>query len=406
MLLQSEHASLGNALQAACAANSEGSVRLLINDPRCFIGKEHLELASLHPNQAIVDLIVDALIGRRKRLQDLALVHLPREVIDQLNIRTDTLLNVRAYEACTLLSARSVDLGNLLERHVWSVFDCFGINIELASRLFEAGFRDVDAIDEHNETCLTDLPRTTTISQLFELNKLLQKSHWLISKGADVHHKGPSGSALHILGHNVGCVLESKNEAARHLEIQSLSNSSKALLREILFDNTRDDCECACSLNGSSPLTALLGGLFYSEILWGKGEDCIQILADLLTAVLDDSDTRSFEPYKNHLGAGILRFIIFQSLDLTHTCQQKNMGWRREMEFEEIQEIHDEEKSGILDLEGLLKQFLEDFEGQNMDLPTFITGPWRTHMDSFLSSRTLSTEEISKVRETGVILYE
>lgn len=42
----------------------------------------------------------------------------------------------------------------------------------------------------------------------------------------------------------------------------------------------------------------------------------------------------------------------------------------------------------------------------NMDLPTSITGPWRTHMDSFLSSRTLSTEEISQVRETGVILHE
>ena len=124
-----------------------------------------------------------------------------------------------------------------------------------------------------------------------------------------------------------------------------------------------------------------------------------------MIVALDDSDARSFEPYKNHLGAGIagiLRFITLESLDLTHTCCH---GGGR-IECEDIKEIHDEERSGILDLDDLLKQLLEDFEGQNIDLPTFITGPWRTHMDSFLSSRTLSTEEISKVRETGVILYE
>lgn len=194
------------------------------------------------------------------------MVHLPREVRDQLNIRSDTLLNLRACEACTLLSAMSVDLGNLLERHVWSVFDCFKTNLELASRLFDAGFRDVDAINKENETCLANLGWITMVSNL---ETLLQTAHWLISKGADIHHKGPSGSALHTLGENVGFALhklgdnvghvsKSRAKRAHNLEIQSLSNSSKALLREILFDDIRDDCECARSRNGCSPLTAVL----------------------------------------------------------------------------------------------------------------------------------------------------
>jgi hypothetical protein len=400
LLLQSGHASIDNALAAACEANCEESVRLLINDHKCFIGKEDLELASFHPTPAIVDLIVNAFIDRRKRLQALAVVHLPREVIDQLYIRSDTLLNVHAYEAYTLLSAASVDLENLLEHHTWSVFDCFGVNLELAGRLYEAGFRDVNEVDKDNETCLTKLWRATPPCTL---EKFLQKAHWLISKGADVHHQGPSGSALHALGNGVGSVLQCNDqEEDNHLEIQSLSDSSKVLLRIILFDNIRDDCECACSLNGCSPLTALLGGLFP---IWNRGDTrhFVQILADVLNVVPNEFDAMSLERYKNHLGAGILRFITFRSLDLTHTCLHNY----REIEPEEIKEIHDEEKLLILDLASLLKQFSEEFEGHNLQLPSFITGPWRTHMDSFQSSsRPHSTEEISQILETGVIIDE
>jgi hypothetical protein len=391
---------MDGALTAACEANCEESVKLLIHDHGCFIGKEELEIASFHPTPAIVDLILNAFIHRRKRLQALAVVHLPREVIDQLNIRSDTLLNVHAYEAYTLLSAASVDLENLLERHTWSVFDCLGVNLELAGQLWEAGFRDVNEIDKGDETCLTNLWRATPPCTLEEF---LQKAHWLISKGADIHHQGPSGSALHTLGNSVGSVLQcSDQEEDSHLGIQYLSDSSKALLRIILFDNIRDDCECACSLNGCSPLTALLAGLFPT---WTRGDtrNSVQILADLLTVVLDDFDAMSLERYKNHLCAGVLRFITFRSLDLTHTCLHEY----RKIEPEEINEIHDEEKLLILDLVSLLKQFSKEFEGHNLHLPSFITGPWRNHMDSFLSlSRPHSTQEISQILETGVIIDE
>lgn len=398
LLLQSGHASIDGALTAACEANCEESVRLLINDHRCFIGKEHLELASFHPTPAIVDLIVDAFTDRRKRLQALAVVHLPREIIDQLNIRSDTLLNVHAYEAYTLLSAASVDLENLSERHTWSVFDCFGVNLELAGRLWEAGFRDVNEIYKDNETCLTKMWRATPPCPL---ERFLQKAHWLISKGADVHHQGPSGSALHTLGNGVGSLLHYNDQREDyHLGIQYLSDSSKALLRIILFDNVLDDCECACSLNGCSTLTALLAGLFPT---WTRGDtrESVQILANLLTVVLYDFDATSLECYKTHLGAGILRFITFRSLGLTHTCLHEY----RKIEPEEVKEIHSEEILLILDLVSLLRQFSEEFERHNLQLPSFITGPWRTRMESFLS-RPYSPQEMSQILETGIVIDE
>jgi hypothetical protein len=145
-----------------------------------------------------------------------------------------------------------------------------------------------------------------------------------------------------------------------------------------------------------------LGGLFPTRIR-GDSRKMVRILADLLTVVLDDFDAISLERYKNHLGADILRFITFWSLDLTHTCLHEY----REIKPEEIREIHDEEKSLILDLVSLLKQFSEEFEEHNLQLPSFIAGPWRTHMDSFLSSyRPHSIQEISQILETGVIIDE
>lgn len=325
------------------------------------------------------------------------MVHLPREVINQLNIRSDTLLNVHAYKLYELLSAASVDLKNLSECDTWSVFDSFGVNLELAGRLYEAGFRDLNEVDEDNQTCLAKLWQATPPCTL---EKFLQKAHWLISKGANILHQGPVGSALHSLGNGAGSVLSwNDQEADCHLEIQSLSDSSKTLLRIILLDNIRDDCECACSLKGCSPLTAFLGGLF-SKRTHGDTKDHIQILTDLLTAVFDEFDAMSLE-CKSHLSSGILQFITFRSLKLTHTCLHEY----RRIEPEEIKEIHDEEKLLILDLMGLLKQFSEEFEGHNLQLPSFITGPWQMHMGSFLSSsRPQSRQEISQILETGVII--
>ncbi|KAJ5098839.1 hypothetical protein N7532_005840 [Penicillium argentinense] len=398
LLLQSGHASIDGALNAACEANCEESVRLLIQDYSCFIGKEDLELASFHPNPAIVDLIVNTFIDRRRRLQALAVVHLPREVQYQLNIRSDTLLNVHAYEAYALLSAASVDLETLLERQTWSVFDCFGANLELAGRLYEAGFRDLNEIDKDNETCLTNLWRSTPPCTLEEF---LQKAYWLISRGADVHHQGPSGSASHTLGNGVGSILRyTGQEEECRLEIQSLSGNSKELLRIVLFDNVRDDCECACSLNGCSPLSAFLGGLFPTRT-YGDTRDLVQMLADLLSVVLDGFEAVSPEHYKNHLGAGILRFITFRSLELTHTCSHEY----RKIEPDDIKEIHDEEKLLILDLVNLLRELSEEFEEHNLQLSSFITGPWRAHMNSFLSSsRPQGTQEASEILQAGVIL--
>jgi hypothetical protein len=380
MILQSGHASAEGVLISACQLNCEESVKMLIEDQRCFIGMKEFEISNFHPNPTIVDLIVNGFIDRRKRLQTLAEAHLPSSVTDQLNIRSHILLNVHAYEVYTLLETTSANLEGLLERQRWSVFDYIGVNLDLADRLWNAGFRDVDEIEDDNMTCLTKLWGTTPICSL---EVFLQKAHWLISKGADVHHQKSFESALYALGNSVGKFLyDISNRKDRYaLEIQSLSEASKNLLITILFDDTRDDCDCACSMNGCSPLTGLLGGLF-PTLTYRESADPIQVLVSLLRVAPFSSNYRPDTRVKSRLSAEILRFITFRSLEITHTCMHEY----RTIEPEEIKEIQDEEKLLILDLERLLTRFLEELKGYGGQLPDFITTLWRTQMTSFLST--------------------
>ncbi|EAU32300.1 predicted protein [Aspergillus terreus NIH2624] len=400
LILESGHAPTEGALIAACEANCEESVKILVNDKRCFIGEKELEIASFHPNPAIVDLIVSELIHRRRRLQALAEAHLPREVQDRLRIEPQSLLNVHAYEVYTLLEAKSVDLGGLLERHRWSVFDYVGINLNLADRLWSAGFRGVDEIDDDNKTCLTKIWTTTPPC---DLEVFLQKSCWLISKGADVYYQKHSGSALHDIGNSVGRLLYWMNaEEGSSSKFHSLSEPPKALLRTILFNNTQDDCDCVCSQNGCSPLTALLRGLLHTRADQETVAKLICLFAELLNVVLFHSEPEHEpdEHSKRHLSVCVLRFVTFAILDITHTCSHE---WR-EIESEEIEEIQDEEKLLILDLERLLAHFLEELNVHGLQLSSYITGLWRTNMTSILSTaRPHTVKEITQILESGVV---
>lgn len=123
----------------------------------------------------------------------------------------------------------------------------------------------------------------------------------------------------------------------------SLSKPSKKLLITILWDTTLDDCECICSLNGCSPLTILFGGLFPAQSQ-NETAERVQILVGLSKfAPLHSSNSDLKRSLKSHLAAGILQFITFQRLKLTHTCLHEY----RKIEPEEIKEIQYEVKSMI-----------------------------------------------------------
>lgn len=96
---------------------------------------------------------------------------------------------------------------------------------------FKAVDEQIHEIGDNNQTCLTKAWKETP---LCDLEVFLQKTHWLISKGADVYHQASSGSALPHIGKSVGSILYwMKEEGNSSLKIHLLSEPSRALLRTV-----------------------------------------------------------------------------------------------------------------------------------------------------------------------------
>jgi hypothetical protein len=155
LLLSSGYIGL-NTLRAACETGSEDSVRLLIRSTRCSIGPHAFQVAAKHPNSTIKEIVIHGLVERRKRLKALAETFLSDELRFELGITPDTLLGFDAYRTYQALKVLPFSMNNLYEEfeHGWSVYDSTD-NLELADRLWIAGFRDVDAMDKTGNTCLT-----------------------------------------------------------------------------------------------------------------------------------------------------------------------------------------------------------------------------------------------------------
>lgn len=338
LLLQSGYRPTPATLRSACGADCEESVRILLNTHECYVEPAMLRAIIKHHNPAITDLVLQALIDRRKRLQVLAETYLPGEMRYQLGINSDTLLNFHAYRAYQALNAISIDVDDVKEKYAWSVYDSIGANLQLADRLWDAGFRNVDEVDNDGETCLTRLRQD---SRYHDIVSLLEIINWLVTKGADIDRKISSIPALHVLAKAVGDALHRvQNTTDIASALSQTSKSCTWLIRRMFLDTTRDSCCCYCSPKGCSGLSRLLGGLFPT---WPH--ECMKELVQRLAAVIEIFfDLEEFKP-PGHLSGEvvpyILRFITCRSLGISDTCTH---GRYKRFEPEKIREIQDEEK--------------------------------------------------------------
>ncbi|KAL4738832.1 hypothetical protein BDV11DRAFT_215708 [Aspergillus similis] len=360
-----------------------------------------LGVASVHPNQDIVQLTIQALVDRRKRLQSLAVTCLPNDVLAQLKMRPGCLLNLKAAKAYKLLKIYSIKVDDIEEESEWSVYDAVGCNLGIADQLWHAGFQDVDELDDCGETSLMRLKW----SQLTRLGpvSLMEKAYWLISKGADVHRKQSSLPALHFLGRAIGdAIFFLENEEDVRSELSRLDEGCCSLLRRILCDETRDSCDCVCSVVGCCGLTRVLDGIF-----WGGSTTSTRSLVQKFSVTIDVAANclglKHREFFYNQLAPGLFRFLTFNMLDLTHTCTHHGS---RNIEPEEVAEIHDEQRYLICTLERLVSELLVEFEKSTEPLPEFLTGRWWLRINEAVSAREMPThQELDKLYKTGVVFW-
>jgi hypothetical protein len=158
--------------------------------------------------------VVQGFIDRQQRLKAVGETFLSDELCCEISITHDTLLGFDAFRTYEALKAGSFNADEFDGdyRYGWlSVYDSTGDNLELSDQLWNAGFRDVDEVDEAGGTCLTRM------RSQFKFVGLVEKANWLISKGADINHKKSGSSALHILGHTVGEAIYSVKDTEEFL---------------------------------------------------------------------------------------------------------------------------------------------------------------------------------------------
>jgi len=396
---------------AATASNAE-SMMLLLN-AGCLAIDESAVFSGLNPPSAA--LAVQALKARRQVLCTLARLHL---LPHQFVVPTDRILDEGAGELMQSLRLAGITIPQFLislkyPGPAWNVFLCSPgsvyhnefLTVSIADLLWKEGFRDIDAMDVGG---VTPLIKHST-SGNFSL------ADWLISKGAKFQIGCSSRCALAesscsaTISHYIASGLPHPCLRDYPFEFDGFDNrlsrelrmnlESAQCLTSALENLSRDECKCACSASGCTPLIISLKILtrnnrFERVMLWSR-----HILLDFV-------QQRPLE---------IIRFATFDALELTHTCCTRRYPYRWPhcwqfhplCEDDDIEEIQAEEGFIISKFMFVLNELERLYEQFRIPLADFFHAYWKDIMLQALSqSETLDEEELAALRKMGVKLVD
>ena len=377
-----------------------------------------------------LDSTITSLAERRRNLQN-RLTGLPVAVsMNTAMLRDDRILDEYAeYAECAEQAAQeNIDhtplrASTLLhDPHIGrcrTVYHIIDLEVEVAEKLWENGFRDIDVPDDDGLTPLASYHyHSSSVSEEIELYS------WLIKKGAKLHRPQhrlnssdpavvPSGllQTIRVL-HYVAAKIAFNSEAMIYYDLRErkdlLSRQRKdtvLLLATIFSDSSSDDCICACSSRGCLASTLMLkvfekGSLHRRNQIMAR--DCLARSIEYLMLLMGPQSSCS-----DWLAKEIIRFCTFHELELRHTCcsfsRTSYVIRRVKFEKEERAEIQDEDKEKIELLQSLLLEF-EEHRG-TQDLISFLEGYWAVRMEEVLEELKSGVDE-EGLRGMGVVLEE
>ena len=341
--------------------------------------------------------------------------------------RDDRILDEHALDAEQALDGcdPSMACTSTLLPNLRTVYHMNFLTAQIAEKLWQAGFRDIDTPALDGRTPLM-LYRPSASWKCDDSLGEIELDAWLVMKGADLHRRQKEVSkrifaenpkkmqihesfkAWHYLAANIGSIAESSymfqtstpemQQLQNHLH--QLSHPARQFTEALFSDPSYDHCLCACSLQGCQAYIMMLKGVVETH---GKDtpdirEYCLLAIELLVTLVKPEN------PCWHWLYAGIIRFHTFQELGIRHTCCQFNFKSPiTEFDAEERTGIHSEDNEDLQLLESLLQEFGD--ERGNQDILDFLQGYWAKRMDEVLQTRTRNIDK-DKIREIGVVLYQ
>lgn len=290
-----------------------------------------------------------------------------------------------------------------------TVYHCRYLTVKIANVLWEAGFREVDLLDQDDMTPLMILERHLGFVSEQSISVIIEFAFWLYQKGASFSER----RVIHFL---VAAFkrpdVDSGYSTMFRPYMDDLSLESRQFYHRILLSDLLDSCLCACSRHGCMPATNFLKhgnsqlhvyySVYYSE---AKKPLSTRLLRWLFENV----------PSKNFpvpVSREIIRLKTFEKLGLRHTCCSYESGafyysvsgLFKTIEPAEADEIRDEDRDGIQLLESLLPEFEEKLGDE--DIKSFIDGYWTTRMEEVLDARDEEPLDWAGMEAAGVVFCD
>ncbi|KAF0324697.1 hypothetical protein GQ607_008136 [Colletotrichum asianum] len=398
---------------------------------------EHFGLTSLQllDQSASVkarDLIIDELKIRREELKRLGLMHLNCDQIDRMDLRKNAVLDYYTRQVLEALDAKGVNVhprcrtdlhatewhlgvtSNEPSDKIWrkgaSVYHILGYAkisgysigaCELAESLYSKGFGDIDLPDINGLTPLAvKYPCNTLWCSDWNLEASIE--FWFMQRGANLQRQVPNCVTKFSAAHHVLRLVGSCSNFAK-------DNSSFRLLHRFLepygvlmptFD-TRDICNCGCSVGGCSPYNSMWKTAlenYKRSVYAGDTVHRMNFVRERTLAMEAAFD------FPRHIRQTWLRACTFAMLPLRHTCC---CDYFQEHDDEEILEILEEDEGDLETFEALMVELDRKWEELGCSLAEFYRLYWIDRMDEVLrqmDERMLTAEEIQKVKELGIDL--
>jgi hypothetical protein len=364
----------------------------------------------------MVQCFVNALAKRSRRLYDIAAKSLPASFTDTL--LSDRLLDADKSRVCNALDIYNIRVPKVLRasdpvyHFVWSTHRSNpGFSKEIAQLLYEAGFRDVDAVNTRGYTPLMAGLRSTRPCTTDDIEYAV----WLIRKGArldripSITKTGqPKYSGAHYVCHRLGY----RMPIILRCQLPSFLEGSHPGLTLLATTCTRDfvdECVCSCSSRGCLPVTTL----FKNMMQWnGQDQNISAMRNSVIEALSSHEEIRS--EHLSWLALAIIRFETFERLEITHACCFTKHPFRGvtldefvSRETDEVEDIRDEQRYNLSLLEKLMVEFEAKYLSTRRSLSTFMNTYWASRMKRSLreeKTAKFNDDEMERFRQVGVEL--
>lgn len=173
-----------------------------------------------------------------------------------------------------------------------------------------------------------------------------------------------------------------------------------------------DNCRCACTVNGCSPLLILLNGMVVWRRQWWEKpsptlddyEYNFQWFCEFW-AIAAESQPWANSSKPTPVFELILRYMTFTALGLRHSCcRLAQFDVVQDWDIKDMDEIMEEQHEETLRLEAFLEELEQDHRN-SPDLETFVDvcwGPKVSMVIDELNARKLDEDDLKAAQETGI----